>query len=147
MRITQEADYAVRIIDCLSRQENRIDARSISEITGVTLRFTLKILRKLLVNGIVISHKGVRGGYELARKPAEINMRQVIEAVDGPIAISRCLSEELPCNRTDSDCGCYYHKIFAEVSNDIRNKFESINFDVKGSAHANGAGDRSCGVK
>lgn len=131
MRITQEADYAVRIIDCLARQKKRLDARSISEKTGVTLRFTLKILRKLLISEIVLSYKGVQGGYELARKPAEINMRQVIEAVDGPIAISRCLSGELPCSRTDGDCGCYYHKIFADVSKDIRDKFESINFEVK----------------
>ena len=38
MRITQEADYAVRIIDCLVRQGERLDARSVSELTGVTLR-------------------------------------------------------------------------------------------------------------
>lgn len=131
MRITQEADYAVRIVDRLARSGGRLDARSLSETTGVTLRFTLKILRKLVLNSIVISFKGVQGGYELARKPADINMRQVIEAVDGPIAISRCLSGELPCNRTDGECGCYYHGIFAEVSKDIREKFESINFEVK----------------
>lgn len=131
MRITQEADYAVRIIDCLARQNKRLDARSISEMTGVTLRFTLKILRKLLISGIVISYKGVRGGYELSRKPSEINMRQVIEAVDGPIAISRCVSGELLCSLTDSDCGCYYHKIFADVSKAIQDKFESINFSLE----------------
>lgn len=131
MRITQEADYAVRIVDCLSRQKKRADARSISEMTGVTLRFTLKILRKLLMSEIVVSHKGVKGGYELSRSPSEINMRQVIEAVDGPIAITRCLSGDLPCSRTEGDCVCYYHKIFADVSKAIRDKFESINFETK----------------
>lgn len=131
MRITQEADYAVRIIDCLARRSGRIDARSMSEITGVTLRFTLKILRKLVMSGIVVSFKGVQGGYELAKDPADINLRQVIESVDGPIAISRCLSGEMPCNRTDGDCVCYYHKIFADVSKAIQEKFESINFEVK----------------
>jgi Rrf2 family transcriptional regulator, iron-sulfur cluster assembly transcription factor len=131
MRITQEADYAVRIIDCLARQQKRLDARTMSEITGVTLRFTLKILRKLVMNGIVVSFKGVQGGYELAKKPADINMRQVIEAVDGPIAINRCLSGEQQCSHTEGECGCYYHKIFAEVSKSIQEKFESINFEVK----------------
>ena len=90
MRITQEADYAVRIVDCLAKQGGRLDARSVSELTGVTLRFTLKILRKLREGGIVRSFIGVTGGYELAKRPAQINLRQVIEAVDGPIAISRC---------------------------------------------------------
>jgi Rrf2 family transcriptional regulator, iron-sulfur cluster assembly transcription factor len=131
MRITQEADYAVRIIDCLARQKGRLDARSIAEMTGVTLRFTLKILRKLGLAGIVKSFKGVQGGYELAREPAEINMRQVIEAVDGPIVINRCLSGVLPCSQTESECGCYYHKIFSDVSKSIQVKFESINFEVK----------------
>jgi len=131
MRITQEADYAVRIIDCLARQGKRLDAGGISEITGVTLRFTLKILRKLVMSGTVVSFKGVRGGYELARKPADINLKQVIEAVDGPIAINRCLSGELTCSHTEGECGCYYHKIFADVSKSIQDKFESINFEVK----------------
>lgn len=131
MRITQEADYAVRIVDCLARQGKRLDAGRISETTEVTLRFTLKILRKLVMSGIVVSYKGVRGGYELARKPEDINLRQVIEAVDGPIAISKCLCGELPCSQTDSDCGCYYHKIFADVSKAIQEKFESINFGEK----------------
>ncbi len=101
MRITQEADYAVRLIDCLAREGRRLDAHTISETTGVTLRFTLKILRKLVIGSIVVSYKGVSGGYELARKPSEINMKQVIEAVDGPIAINRCLSGELPCSHTE----------------------------------------------
>jgi Rrf2 family protein len=131
MRITQEADYAVRIIDCLARSAGRLDAHSVSEITGVTLRFTLKILRKLVIGHVVISFKGVQGGYELARNPSEINMRQVIEAVDGPIAINRCLSGELPCSLTEKECGCYYHSIFADVSKAIQDKFESINFEVK----------------
>ena len=133
MRITQEADYAVRIVDCLARSGGRLDARTLSETTGVTLRFTLKILRKLLINGIVISFKGVQGGYELAKKPADINMRQVIEAVDGPIAISRCLSDELSCSFSERECRCYYHGVFAEVSKSIKDKFESINFEVKSS--------------
>ena len=59
MRITLEADYAVRIVDCLSLSGRRLDARSISEKTGVTLRFTLKILRKLGMAKIVRSYKGV----------------------------------------------------------------------------------------
>ena len=128
MRITQEADYAVRIIDSMARKNERMDARAVSEITGVTLRFTLKILRKLAMSGIVKSYKGVQGGYELARRPHEINLCEVIEAVDGPICISRCLSEELPCSQLGNKELCYYHSIFADVSLTIRKKLESVTF-------------------
>ncbi len=129
MRITQEADYAVHMISCLAKQGGRLDAHSISNITGVTPRFTLKILRKLVKSGIVKSFIGVSGGYELTKEPSAINLRQVIEAVDGPIAISRCLSGESQCSLTAGECGCDYHRIFADVSKTIQDKLESITFE------------------
>lgn len=128
MRITQEADYAVRIIDCLATASTRMDARTVSEKTGVTLRFTLKIFRKLGQAGIVRSFKGVQGGYELARDPDEINLRQVIEAVDGPININRCMTGSLPCALLEDTRLCYYHTVFNELSKTIQEKLESVTF-------------------
>ena len=72
MHITQESDYAVRIVYCLAKCGTRRDARGISEEMCVTLRFSLKILGKLVSSGIVESYKGNRGGYELARPASEI---------------------------------------------------------------------------
>ena len=57
-----EADYAVRIVHCLAKNGQRMDAKSISDETGVTLRFSLKILRKLVSAGIIKSYKGTQGG-------------------------------------------------------------------------------------
>lgn len=128
MRITQEADYAVRIIDCLVTGGARMDARTVSEKTGVTLRFTLKIFRKLGQAGIVRSFKGVQGGYELARDPGEINLRQVIEAVDGPININRCMTGSLPCALLEDTRLCYYHTVFNELSKTIQDKLEGVTF-------------------
>lgn len=128
MRITQEADYAVRIIDCLAEGGIRMDARTVSEKTGVTLRFTLKIFRKLGLAGIVRSFKGVQGGYELTHAPGEINLRQVIEAVDGPININRCMTGSLPCALLEDSRLCYYHTVFNELSETIRSKLEGVTF-------------------
>ena len=91
MHITLEADYAVRIVNCLAKHKVRMDAKSLSGATGVTLRFSLKILRKLVAEGIVRSYKGTQGGYELARPAGEISLGEVIEVVEGPITISRCV--------------------------------------------------------
>ena len=66
MYITLEADYAVRILLYLYEQGKRCDAKTISEDTEVTLRFALKILRKLAAVGLVRSFKGFKGGYEVA---------------------------------------------------------------------------------
>lgn len=129
MRITLEADYAVRIIDCLAKEDHRLDARSVSEKTGVTLRFTLKILRKLGIAKLVRSYKGVQGGYELTKKPADINLKEVIEAVDGPIVINKCLSGQIPCEKMSS--ACYYHNVFSEVAEMVREKLASVTFGEK----------------
>ena len=71
MHITQESDYAIRIVYCLAKSSARRDARGISEEINVSLRFSLKILGKLVQSGIVTSFKGNRGGYELARPASD----------------------------------------------------------------------------
>lgn len=128
MFITLEADYAVRIVDCIAQSRGRLDAKSISEKTGVTLRFSLKILRKLVASGIVKSFKGTQGGYELARKPEEISLKDVIETVEGKYRLSRCLSEDYDCNRGMSGC-CKYQSIFNQISAEVDKKLESYTFD------------------
>ena len=69
MHMTLETDYAVRIMETLTREGKRVDARTISEKTRVPQRFALKILRSLVADGLVRSYKGASGGYELARCP------------------------------------------------------------------------------
>ena len=69
MRITHEADYAIRVVYCLAYAGHRLSAKEISEQTGVTQRFALKILRKLIQADLIQSFKGVSGGYILNRTP------------------------------------------------------------------------------
>ena len=83
MHITLESDYAIRIVQILACANNRMDAKTIAEETCVTLRFSLKILRKLVTEGLVKSYKGSQGGYELTRPAKEISLKDVIEAVEG----------------------------------------------------------------
>ena len=72
MHMTLEADYAVRIVEFLAVNPGRADAKTISERTSVTLRFTLKILRTLVSDGIVRSYKGAKGSLILHQKPPEL---------------------------------------------------------------------------
>ena len=102
MHMTLEADYAVRIVEFLAVNPGRADAKTISERTSVTLRFTLKILRTLVSDGIVRSYKGAKGGYELAKSPKEITLRSVIEAVEGPYMICLLYTSPSPRDRTRS---------------------------------------------
>ena len=129
MHITVESDYAVRIVGCLANSDKRLDAKAISEETSVTLRFALKILRKLVSSGIVKSFKGTQGGYELAKLPAEISLMDVIETVEGKYQFSRCLSPEYGCSRGMSG-QCKYQHIFDVISADVEKKLASYTFDM-----------------
>jgi Rrf2 family protein len=126
--ITSEADYAVRIVNTICTIKKRADAGTISALSGVSLRFSLKILRKLASSGIVKSFKGSKGGYELAANPSDITLKQVIECVDGTYYLSRCLSSEYECNHIDKSC-CPTYGVFEEISSIIRKKLEEITFD------------------
>lgn len=127
MVITLETDYAVRIMEMLTRTENRADARTIAEKTRVTQRFTLKILHKLVNAGLVVSFKGAHGGYKLAQKPEQITLLQVIEAVEGLYMFSRCQQEEYSCDHSCTT-SCHFHKIYDEVTVLVRDKLRSYTF-------------------
>ena len=94
MVMTLEADYAVRIVEYLTKHPGRWDAKTISEQMQVPMRFCLKILRGLVGAGMVCSFKGSKGGYSLARPAGEITLLQVIESVEGPYMLSRCQKDE-----------------------------------------------------
>ncbi len=128
MKITLEADYAVRIICYLSKREIA-SANEIAEAIGVTQRFTLKILRKLSLNGFLASKKGVNGGYYLCIKPEEITLLAVIEAIDGRICVNRCGADGTPCTRMGNNKeDCRFHVIFKEISEAVRENFGKYNF-------------------
>lgn len=106
-----------------------MDAKTISEQTCVTLRFALKILRKLVASGIIKSFKGTQGGYELAKKPAEISLKDVIETVEGRYCLSKCLTEEHNCSRGMSGV-CRFQKVYGEISAEVEKKLASYTFDM-----------------
>ena len=131
MRITQEADYALRIAYLLAKDGGVLGAGTLAETAGVTERFTLKILRKLVQNGMVASKKGAGGGYMLAVTPKEVSVRRVVEAIDGMVEISRCLDGTYECTRMgDKKHECAFHLIFAKINKSIAEKMETITFDV-----------------
>ena len=99
MRITHEADYAIRIMYCLAERDGKVSAKQISDDSGVPSRFALKILHRLTQANLTNSYKGVSGGYEIARPADQISLGEIIEVIDGPIEINHCLSSEFDCSR------------------------------------------------
>ena len=131
MRITQEADYALRIAHYLSSENRFVDAKSIAENTNVPERFSLKILRKLLIGELVESQKGVGGGYRFSADPKTVTMRSIIELIDGPFAINRCIEADHECSRTgDNKAQRVFHCIFLKINDMVAQKLDAITLDM-----------------
>ena len=128
MHINLESEYAVRIVQYLAQSNERRDAQSIADSTCVSLRFTLKIMRKLVAADIVQSFKGAHGGYTLSRPASSITLRQVIEAVEGPYRFSRCVDNGYACN-CSSVTACPFHSVFDDITQMVIQKLDEATFD------------------
>ncbi|HEV8342601.1 MAG TPA: Rrf2 family transcriptional regulator [Candidatus Binatia bacterium] len=100
MQIPRRVDYGLRAMIYLATQ-NPERSCSVSEIASqqnVPRKFLEKIIRDLIRCGLVKSKRGPDGGYTLTRSPREISFRDVIEALEGPIAVNVCMDQQLSCS-------------------------------------------------
>lgn len=130
MNITQESDYAIRAVLILSKNTEKdiLDAKTICELGNIPLRFLLKLLRKLIKSGIIKSYRGINGGYSLAKVPVDINLRNIIEAIEGPITINRCLYDKDSCSAGKGD-NCAIHGALYKVQSKMIAELEKVNFE------------------
>jgi Rrf2 family protein len=126
MRITLESDYALRILSTLAKHNDITDANTLSDETSVSPRFSLKILHKLVKGNLVRSYKGANGGYKLNVSADKITLNEVIELIDGPIAIVRCIGSGEGCSLNQNKTECIYHHIFDEISIEVAVKLSKI---------------------
>ncbi len=126
MFLNCETDYAIRIVACLADASDKLDAGKISELTGVTQRYSLKILHKLNCGGLVKSFKGAKGGYVLTKSPEEISLYDVIELISGPVKLSQCHKEGSVC--THPSGACYFKGTFEQVGEFAEKMFKEANF-------------------
>ncbi|MHB1295857.1 MAG: RrF2 family transcriptional regulator [Anaerolineae bacterium] len=104
MRLTRGADYGARGILYLAKlpPASVVLVGEIAAAEGLPESYMAKIFQDLAKEGIVRSHRGARGGFSLARPAEQITLRQVIEAIEGPIALNRCLNPWEGCDKCDT---------------------------------------------
>jgi FeS assembly SUF system regulator len=92
MRLSNLADYAVVLLAAAARADaGRLNATLLAEQTGVPLPTVQKLVGKLAASGLIVSSRGTGGGFRLARPAPEISLADIIEAVEGPIAMTACV--------------------------------------------------------
>lgn len=118
MELTRKGEYAIRGIVYLANLPPGEVAliSEIAEKTGVPQTFLAKILQNFAKIGIVNSFRGTRGGFVLGRPASQITLREVVEAVEGPIMPNRCLVAESNCqfNKT-----CLVHPVWRDVQTKV----------------------------
>lgn len=116
MRVTQEADYAIRMCLILDSLGEKTGAATLADLACITPKIALKVLRKLNTAGFVRSYKGVQGGYELTRSGDEIKVLEIIELIDGPVRISKCLECDHECSKNPCKMECKMHVAFGVIN-------------------------------
>jgi len=118
LRFTKRADYGLMAIHYIAINDGfgAVSAKRIAEEFAIPPELMAKILQRLAKQRLVVSTNGPKGGYVLARRPAEITVGQVIRALEGPINIVSCL-EDSECPQMEK-CNLRrpVHKIQAAIS-------------------------------
>ena len=107
MRLTHLADYAVVILTAAAARpgDERLSASALANDTGLPLPTTQKVLGKLGNAGLLSATRGIGGGFAFSRAPETITLADIIEAVEGPIAMTQCSgSDEVSDCALDSRC-------------------------------------------
>ena len=128
MEISRRTDYGVRVILDLATHsdEARASTQEIADRQSIPAPFLAKIISQLSLSGLVTTYRGAGGGVSLARSPAEINLLQVIEALDGPVRLNRCVIEPSACPRDEY---CPVHHIWAKAQVELTDLLSSTTFD------------------
>lgn len=124
LRISKLTDYATVILARLAAQpERRCTAAQIAIETRVAAPTVCKLLKQLHRHGLVQSTRGLRGGYLLARPPAQINAAQILDALEGPVAITECASSSSHCGIEST---CLVAKAWQRVNLAVRRSLQEI---------------------
>jgi Rrf2 family protein len=95
LRLSKKADYALMAMKHLALRGDRgsSSAREIAGQYDIPIELMAKVLQRLVRRGLLASQQGTRGGYQLARVPAQISVADVIQAIDGPVTVTACSSD------------------------------------------------------
>lgn len=133
MKLSTRGKYGLLAMYALAlhAREGPQTLQSISTV-GVPKQYLEQILGRLRRAGLVTTVRGAQGGYQMAGDPAEISLRDIIDAVEGPIELSECATAENTCQKSDT---CPVRWVWQRVTDSINTELEKIKLsDMLGSA-------------
>lgn len=127
MQITKQADYAIRAVLHLTKlgPSERAATSQVAAEQRIPPSFLAKIISQLSIAGLLHTSRGARGGVTLARPASEISLLEVVEAIDGPIALNECVNDVDACTFGQE---CPLRPVWCDAQDDLVSRLRSTNF-------------------
>ncbi|TRZ87925.1 Rrf2 family transcriptional regulator [bacterium] len=128
IRLSTKGRYGTRLMLNLAQRYRDSDThpvilKNISDEEEISIRYLEQIIIPLKINKLVKSVRGAGGGYTLGKNPSQINLREILHALEGSCCLVECVEEELDCHRRPY---CATYEVWKEATMLLKNYFESI---------------------
>lgn len=124
MQLTLAGEYAIRTMIHLAENEGHavVTIKEIAEHQNIPEKFLRKIIPLLSNNGLIKTYRGYEGGISFGKDPATITPLEIIQAVEGPLALNKCLIDKTFCSNTR---WCSVHTLWCDLLILMREKLSS----------------------
>ena len=124
LRLSKLTDYATVILSHMAKDAKQVHAAiDLAAVTGIALPTVSKILKLLVNANVLVSTRGSKGGYALAKVPEKISLASVISAMEGPIGLTECSISHQGCEQAS---GCGIRANWSLISRTIQQALESV---------------------
>jgi FeS assembly SUF system regulator len=127
LRMSKLTDYGTLVLSQLAASAGEpASAGVVAGKTRIALPTVSKLLKALARSGLVVSTRGAQGGYALARSPSEITAAEIIDALEGPVAITECSSTDGAC---DLEAYCRVGRAWQRINMSIRDALQQVTLE------------------
>lgn len=125
LKINRKTEYAIRGMIYLARQprDQFVMIREITKATKTSPVFMTKIFQALSSANLVVSSRGASGGLKLSRKPEHITLREIVEAIEGPVIMNLCVLDNKSCGFSKN---CSAHTTWKKIKDSINGMLEDV---------------------
>jgi Rrf2 family protein len=129
MQLTRRGEYAIRAMYDLAihEEDGTTYSKEIANRQQIPPKYIAQIILDLSRAGMVYTNRGAHGGVRLAKSAGEISLKDIVEAIEGPISLNICLLREGECEKEDD---CPMHEIWVKVQGDMLKTLASTTLTV-----------------
>jgi len=127
LRMARLTDYGILLLTTFAREPDRTrSARELAESSRLPRPTVSKILKDLAHHGLLVTHRGVKGGFSLSRPPADISVAEIVTALEGPIAVTECSERNGSCRLEPT---CIVRSNWRRINRVVLEALEGITLD------------------